>query len=203
MDYRFLNTSQKGLLSQKDHKLRIKFAKKAMKKVGSELWVKRLSFYYDGVSFYHKHNPFSDATTEGLLITTKGKKEGNNGRCAKSFVAIAFGKGVVMCEHWDPDIHFNGKHYRDFVTTHWPAALQNSTIPINKLVLQDGDPMQKSRQAMKQLAARSLVFLPEALIKMLSSIHKSMFTCLTQTLQNKMCTFPFLLFPSLQFGDSI
>ena len=52
-----------------------------------------------------------------------------------------------MCGHWYPDIHFNGKNYRDFITTYWPAALQNSTNPINKLVLQDGDPVQKSRQA--------------------------------------------------------
>ena len=43
-----------------------------------------------------KHNPFGDAIIpkrklwrkpkEGLLITTKGKKEGNNGRCAKFFL---------------------------------------------------------------------------------------------------------------------
>ena len=157
MDFRYLNTRQKGLMNKKDHKLRVLFAKKAVKKVGADLWLKRLSFYYDGVSFYHKQNPFNDAIApkskiwrkprEGLTMTCKGKKEGNNGRCAKFFVAIAYGKGVIMCEHWDPDVKFNGANYKEFVKRHWPAALENSTNPRNKLVLQDGDPVQKSKQA--------------------------------------------------------
>ena len=119
--------------------------------------LKRLSFYYDGVTFYHKQNPFSEAIApkskisrkrkEGLTMTCKGKKEGNNGRCAKLFVAIAYGKGVVMCEHWNPDVNFNGVNYKELVKKHRPSALENSTNLVNKLVLQDGNPVQKSKQA--------------------------------------------------------
>ena len=87
-------------MNKNDHKLRVAFAKKCIRIVGSDLWLKRVSFYYDGVSFYHKQNPFSEAVApksknwrrpcEGLVMTSKGKKEGNNGRCAKLFVAIAY-----------------------------------------------------------------------------------------------------------------
>ena len=157
MDFHYVNTRQKGLTSKKDHKLRVTFASKAIKKVGPDLWLKRISFYYDGVSFYHKLNPFNEAiapkskiwrkSREGLTMTAKGKKEGNNGRCVKLFVAISYGKGVVMCKAWDPEIKFNGANYKEFVKKHWPRALERSTNPRNKLVLQDGDPVQKSKQA--------------------------------------------------------
>ena len=48
-----------------------------------------------------------------------------------------------MCEHWNPDVKFNGVNYKE----HWPFVLENSTNPVNKLVLQDGDPVQQSKQA--------------------------------------------------------
>ena len=37
MDFLFSNTRQKGLMSKKDHKIHVQFARKAIKKVGSEL----------------------------------------------------------------------------------------------------------------------------------------------------------------------
>ena len=63
------------------------------------------------------------------------------------FVAIAYGKGVIMCEQFPPDLRFDGVNYRQFVLEHFPLALEKSTNPVQKLVLQDGDPVQKSRQA--------------------------------------------------------
>ena len=59
-----------------------------------------ISFYYHGVTFYHKSDPFIKRThpkakiwrkrSEGLKLTQKGKKTGNNGRQVKLFVAIAY-----------------------------------------------------------------------------------------------------------------
>ena len=36
------------------------------------------------------------------------------------------------------------KAYREFVKTHWPAALKRSSSPRKQLVLQDGNPVQSS-----------------------------------------------------------
>ena len=43
---------------------------------------------------------------ERLEITRKGKKEGNNRRPVKVFVAIAYQKGIIMYEQWNPNIPF-------------------------------------------------------------------------------------------------
>ena len=80
-------------------------------------------------------------------MTRKGKKEGNNGKKVRLFVAIAYRKGVIMCEQFSPDLTFNGPNYRQFVLDKFPLALQRSANPVEKLVLQDGDPVQKSAQA--------------------------------------------------------
>ena len=52
---------------------------------------------------------------EGLQITRKGKKESNNCCPVKLFVAIAYQKGVIMCDQWDPNTAFLGIHYKEFV----------------------------------------------------------------------------------------
>ena len=65
----------------------------------------------------------------------------------KLFVGILYTKGAVMCEQWDPNTVFNGRNYREFVKNHFPDAIARSSNFRNKLVLQDGDPVQKSKQA--------------------------------------------------------
>ena len=155
--YQYLNTRQKGILTDDDRRKRTDFCKKCQQLVGDDLWIKAISFYYDGVNFYHKSNPFSDAVaprakvwrmpSEGLKVTRKGKKEGNNGKKIRLFVAIAYGKGVIMCEQFPPGLTFNGVNYRQFVLDHFPLALKKSANPKQKLILQDGDPVQKSKQA--------------------------------------------------------
>ena len=96
MNYFSLDTQQKDIMTEKDKKLRVK----SLKLVGSELWLQRISFYYDGVTFYHKSNPFCafiqpkaktwHKRSEGLKLTQKGRKIGNNGRQVKLFAAIAY-----------------------------------------------------------------------------------------------------------------
>ena len=155
----YLNTRQKGILTAADRKKRVNFCKRCVSMVGdrlSELWSKSISFYYDGVNFYHKSNPFSDAVSpkskvwrnrsEGLKITRKGKKEGNNGRKLRLFVAVSYGKGVIMCDEFPRDLKFNGANYKEFVINTFPEAFKKCCNS-QKLVLQDGDPVQKSKQA--------------------------------------------------------
>ena len=152
-----LNTRQKGIMTEKDKKSRVKFCKKCLKLVGSELWLQRISFYYDGVKFYHKSDPFSESIqpkatiwrkrSEGLKLTRKGRKTGNNGRQVKLFAVIAYRKRVIKCQQWDPEVKFTGRNYQKFVKAHFPNTLELSTNPDNKLILQDGCPVQKSKQA--------------------------------------------------------
>ena len=155
----YLNTRQKGILTTADRKKRVDFCNRCISMVGdklSELWSKSISFYYDGVNFYHKKNPFSDAVApkakvwrnraEGLKITRKGKKEGNSGKKVRLFVAVSYGKGVIMCEEFPRDVTFNGVNYRQFVVEKFPSAFAQSCNS-QKLVLQDGCPIQKSKQA--------------------------------------------------------
>ena len=157
MNYFSLKTRQKGIMTEKDKKHRVKFCKNCLKLVGPELWLQRISLYFDGVTFSDKSDPFSEAIQrkakiwrkrfEGFKLTRKGRKTGNSGHQLKLFVAIAYGKWVIMCQHWDPKVKFIGRNYKEFVKEHFPNILELSTNPDNKLILQDGGPVQKSKQA--------------------------------------------------------
>ena len=64
-------------------------------------------FFLDGVSFMHMLHPINTCGSraygkkgKGLRMNAKGRKEGVNGRTVNSFVAIAYGKGVVMREQF-------------------------------------------------------------------------------------------------------
>ena len=99
-----------------------------------DFWLKDASFYLDHVSFVHKLHPMDEMRTywssayqkkdKGLCITAKGKKEGVDGKTVHLFVAIAYGKGVVMCEQ------FLGKHngdsYLKSVRKYFPAIFVNN-----------------------------------------------------------------------------
>ena len=51
-----------------------------------------------------------------------------------------------MYQHWDPEIKFTARNYKEFVKEHFPNTLELSTNPDNKFILQDGCPVQKSKQ---------------------------------------------------------
>ena len=55
--YKSLRPRQKGLLSGKDRKRRLRFARNALKQYVPEFWANDVLLYLDGVSFVHKHNP--------------------------------------------------------------------------------------------------------------------------------------------------
>ena len=106
--YHYLQGRKKGLLSDNDWKLRVRFAKK-MKHLVAEnphFWSNEVAFYLDAVSFVHKYSPQSGATMnrsrvwrqkgEGLQLTTKGTKDLSGGRRLHVIVAIAAGKGVIL-----------------------------------------------------------------------------------------------------------
>jgi hypothetical protein len=159
-EYDYLNGRAKGVLTDKDRKIRLKFAKKVSKKLTNEFWQQGISFYIDAVSFAHKNNPLIEARkpptkmwrkkSEGLKYTCKGKKEGSGGKMANFLVAIAYNKGVILCEQYE---HMDGEFFQEFAMEHFPTAFKKSSNPKGKLFLQDGDPSQNSAKAKKAFAA--------------------------------------------------
>ena len=88
---------------------------------------------------------------EGLKLgcTSKGNKAGTGGKMAHFIVAIACGKGVMLCEQYEE--RFTGKYYADFVREHFTRAFANSANPRSKVFLQDGNPRQNSVAAKRAL----------------------------------------------------
>ena len=77
----------------------------------------------------------------------KGKKEGVSGKVADFFVAISYGKGVVLCEQYLEQL--NGENFSNFVKKNFPASFKKSANPKGVLFLQDQDPTQNSRKSKK------------------------------------------------------
>ena len=63
---------KEGLLTAKDKKKRLQFAREVMRLLPETFWGDGIQFYFDGVSFVYKTNPFNDASaTKTILPITK------------------------------------------------------------------------------------------------------------------------------------
>ena len=154
---RYRHARKKGLLTQKDLKVRLAFARKVRRKLNPNIWKHGICFYLDGVSFTHKYNPSDQARApktmawrrrnEGLKYkcTTKGSHEGTGGKVAHFIAAIAHGKGMVLCEQYHGKL--NDQSFANFVREHFPGLFRNSSNLKGKLFLQDRDPFQNSKKA--------------------------------------------------------
>lgn len=133
------------------------------------------SEWHDVVSFIHKYNPCDQARAprtmawrrpnEGLKFkcTAKGSHEGTGGKVAHFFAAVAYGKGVVLCEQYHGKL--NGKSFADFVREHFPRIFATCANRKGKLFLQDGDPSQNSKKAkdtMHSVGARKFSIPPRS-----------------------------------------
>lgn len=155
----FMQSRKKGLLTEKDKMLRLKHAR-TMKRVLKEYpdyYKNHISFYLDGVSFVHKFNPMRDATKpkarvwrkkgEGLTITAKGSKELAGGRRLHLMVAIAYGKGVVLCEPYEK---LNAQFFSGFIRDHFNLTFAKAGPKVNqsRIFVMDNDPSQTSVMSM-------------------------------------------------------
>lgn len=123
-------------------------------------WSIGISFYLDAVGFVYKTNPADEArapsarewrrTNEGLRrgCTAKGRKEGTTQ--LKFLVAIAHGKGVILCKHYHGRL--NGDALSRLIYKYFPSAFARSANPQAKRFLQDGDPVQNSKKAKRAIA---------------------------------------------------
>ena len=158
--YHYLRSRKKGLLHASDLKARKKFCQKIRRKnLSQDFWNKGISLYLDGKGFEYKSNPHDQARAprarqwrkrgEGLKFrcTAKGKKEGST--TVNFMVAIAYGKGVVLCEQWEGTI--TGEKFASIVNRCFRKAFRNSANPKGKIFLMDGCPRQNSRAAMRAI----------------------------------------------------
>jgi len=157
--YHYYHSRKKGLLTKKDLKKRVAFARKIKRMVpnSKELWEKEISFYIDAAGFQHKYNPFDEAKSsktmawrrrdEGLEnnCTAKGSHVGSGGKVLHFMVAISYTKGVILCESYEGRI--NGEMFGNFIRQHFPLTFEKSVNPTLKQFLQDGDPSQNSKKA--------------------------------------------------------
>ena len=160
--YKYLQSRKKGLMSRKDIKACVKFAHKVKRLLPQSIWTEGISFYLDGTSYAHKTNPYDQArstksmawrkTCEGLSskCTSKGKKAGTGGKMVHFIVAIAYNRGVVLCEQYQD--RFTGDYFANFIKEHFNEAFSTSPNPEGKLFLQDGDPRQNSAPARKEMS---------------------------------------------------
>lgn len=156
--YGYFQARKKGVLSENDRKLRLKYARKMKREISAnpEFYTNDLSFYLDGVSFVHKKNPASSTAGmksrvwrkkgEGLQFTAKGSKDLAGGRRLHLIVAIAYGKGVVLKEDYEK---MNGSFFANFIRDHFNIAFARAGPKRNgqRLFLMDNDPSQRSMAA--------------------------------------------------------
>ena len=145
-------------MSRNDIKTHLRYARKVIKRLlPNDFWTKGVSFYLDGTSFAHKNNPYNQAKSRRSMVwrkecegwklrcTSKGNKAGTGSRMAHCIVAIAYRKGVMLCEQYEE--RFTGNYYVEFVRKYFLRALMNSANPRGKLFLQDSYPRQNSLAA--------------------------------------------------------
>ena len=137
------------------------FARKMKRLLPEDFWTSGISFYLDGTSFTHTSSPCDQAKCQRSMVwrkrcealsfncISKGKKSGTGGAMGHFIVAIAHGKGVVLCEQYVEQ--FIGAYFADFIRELFHEAFANSANLHGKLFMQDGDPWQNSMAAKKTL----------------------------------------------------
>lgn len=162
MGFWFLQARKKGLLKERNKKLRLQYARKMIRygKTNPNFWANEVAFYLDGVSFVYKTNPMSAAMapkarvwrrkSEGLQVTSKGPKDLAGGKRLHLIVAIAYGKGVILKEPYEK---LNGNFFANFIRQHFNLCFARAGPKRNgkRVFVMDNDPSQVSRVAMRAL----------------------------------------------------
>jgi len=161
----YLNARQKGLMNEEDMRKRVLYAKKVRQDHPQNIWTNGIAFYLDGVNFVYKTCPSEQTRaprkkvwrrrSEGLKpgCVAKGKKEGTGVNVLKFMVAIAYRKGVIICEEYEK---LNGAYFADFVKRNFINMYGAADKDHVNYFVQDGDRSQNSKvakEAMKRVNA--------------------------------------------------
>ena len=131
--YGYFQARKKGLLTENNCKLRLKYARKMKRElaVNPDFYNHEVAFYLDGV---YKNNPTMSSlgqntrvwrkNGEGLQFTAKGSKDLAGGRRLHIIVAIAYEKGVVLKETYEKmTVHSSPVLLEIISTTHLPGQV--------------------------------------------------------------------------------
>ena len=114
----------------------------------------------DGVNFVFKTRPKDQAyaprkrvwrkRSEGLQhgCVAKGRKEGTGANVVRMMVAVAYEKGVIICEEYDK---MNGVYFSDFIRRNFIQMYGDADKDHVDYFVQDGDPSQNSQLAIDAL----------------------------------------------------
>ena len=69
-----MGQGEKEILTKRDQLRRVKFARDVLNKHSPRLWTDEICFYLDGVSFWYKTNPVTEAKTSRGKIWQKRNK---------------------------------------------------------------------------------------------------------------------------------
>ena len=163
--YGFLQRRKKGILSERDKKIRRKFGRKIQQamRTNENFWTNEVAFFLDGVSFVHKYNPMRTARTtgnarvwrkagEGLAHTGTGSKDLAGGRRVHVMVAMAYGKGVILAIPYEK---MNGPFFASFIKEYFNITFAKAGHKHcgRRIFVMDNDPSQTSKVAMEALAS--------------------------------------------------
>ena len=165
MGYKFLVCRKKGLLSDNDKLIRLRYARemKCILKDYGDYYTNHIAFYLDGVSFIHKYNPYKESLSprgrvwrragEGLKITAKGSKDLAGGRRIHFIVAIAYNKGMILVEEYE---HMNGQYFAKFIRSklNYTFGQAGPKFDGKRIFCMDNDPSQNSEVALKEICKR-------------------------------------------------
>lgn len=159
-DIKYLNTRQKGILTEEDRKKRARYCKQVRKDHPRNIWTEGIAFNLDGVNFVHKTRPTEQSRCpkkktwrrrkEGLKAgcLAKGQKAGSGANIVRMMVAIAYKKGIIICEEYEK---LNGAYFADFVRRNFVGMFGAADKDHVKYFLQDGDRSQNSKVALEAL----------------------------------------------------
>ena len=148
--YKKRQLRKKGQLTEEDRRKRCQYARTSLQR-DENFWKNDVVMYLDGVTFTFKPNPFQKSAnhsnvgyrlkSEGLKITAKGAKEGNNGKSVTFYVGISHSEGCVFCKQFR-DGKPNGATFSAFAKSEFGPVFRKSNKG-NKFV-QDGCPVMNS-----------------------------------------------------------
>ena len=164
---------KKGLLSAKDKRKRLSFAREMLRRGDSSTyWTEGISFYLDASSFIYKTNPREQAAapsgrcfrkpSEGLSSTAKGSVCGTGGKYVRVITCISYNKGVVWASTYEK---MSGLTFANFVRENFNTIYERCGKSSSDVYiwLQDGDKCQNSkvaRDAMKEVHANTIQHIP-------------------------------------------
>ena len=88
--------------------------------------------------------------------TSKGGKVGSGGKVVKVIVAISYGKGAIVCHHYDK---LDGAYFAKFVQDNFDNMFRLANKNGSRLFVQDNCPVQNSalaRRALRDKRAKQL-----------------------------------------------